>query len=150
MAPGVPASNIPPSNNCPDAGGAENWPPLGGVTSVLFTGVTSPCGANVVAFRFLSSVSGVKFRFLLTEFRCDVVGELSLDFLIEFLRADVRVGTGSTTVVVEFPPPRFRFLMTSVLRDNGRTTPWSLRNKPHALHNGWPSGCRRHKGVLVV
>lgn len=34
------------------------------------------------------------------------------------------------------PPPRFRFLITSVLRLRGRTTPWSFRNRPHALHNG--------------
>lgn len=45
---------------------------------------------------------------------------------------------------------RLRFLMTSVLSDNGRTTPCSLRNSPQALHNGWPSGFRRHRGVVCV
>ena len=45
---------------------------------------------------------------------------------------------------------RLRFLITSVLRDKGRTTPCSLRNSPQALHNGWPSGLRRHRGVVCV
>lgn len=31
---------------------------------------------------------------------------------------------------------RFRFLMTSVFNDNGRTTPCSLRNRPQALQRG--------------
>lgn len=48
------------------------------------------------------------------------------------------------------PDPRFRFLMTSVFKLRGRTTPWSFRNRPHALHRGWPSGFRRHKGVVWV
>jgi hypothetical protein len=48
------------------------------------------------------------------------------------------------------PEPRLRFLMTSVFRDNGRTTPWSLRKRPQALHRGWPSGLRRHSGVVWV
>lgn len=48
------------------------------------------------------------------------------------------------------PLARFLFLITSVLSDSGRTTPCSLRNRPHALHSGWPSGSRRHRGVLVV
>jgi hypothetical protein len=122
---------------------------------VLLTGVTSPCVVNVPDFRFLSSVIGVKLKFgvlLTTELRRDVVGEVSVDdFLSEFFRADVRVGVVSAGVAaVVFPPPRFRFLITSVLRDSGRTTPWSLRNNPHALHRGWPSGFRRHRGVLVV
>lgn len=46
------------------------------------------------------------------------------------------------------PDPRFLFFMTSVFRLKGRTTPWSFKNKPHALHSGWPSGLRRHKGVV--
>lgn len=55
-----------------------------------------------------------------------------------------------------FAPPaplalvRLRFLITSVLRLSGRTTPCSLRNRPQALHNGCPSGFLRHKGVVVV
>jgi hypothetical protein len=48
------------------------------------------------------------------------------------------------------PEPRFRFLMTSVFKLRGRTTPWSLRNRPHALHRGWPSGLRRQSGVVWV
>lgn len=34
------------------------------------------------------------------------------------------------------PEPRFLFLMTSVFKLNGRTTPCNFKNKPHALHNG--------------
>lgn len=74
-----------------------------------------------------------------TELRREVDGEESVeDFLIEFFRAEVRVGVvvSGAVVVVAFPPPRLRFLMTSVFRDKGRTTPWSLRNRPHALHSG--------------
>jgi len=48
------------------------------------------------------------------------------------------------------PVPLLRFLMTSVFRLNGRTTPWSLRNRPHALHSGCPSGFLRHSGVVDV
>lgn len=46
------------------------------------------------------------------------------------------------------PEPRLRFLMTSVFKLNGRTTPCSFRKRPQALHNGWPSGFRLHKGVV--
>lgn len=48
------------------------------------------------------------------------------------------------------PDPRFRFLITSVFRLSGLTTPWSFRNKPQALQSGWPSGFRRHSGVVCV
>lgn len=48
------------------------------------------------------------------------------------------------------PEPRFRFLMTSVFRLSGRTTPCSFRNKPQALQRGWPSGFRRQRGVVWV
>lgn len=34
------------------------------------------------------------------------------------------------------PEPLFLFLMTSVLRLRGRTTPCSLRKRPQALHSG--------------
>lgn len=34
------------------------------------------------------------------------------------------------------PEPRFLFLMTSVFRLNGRTTPCNFKNKPQALHSG--------------
>lgn len=46
------------------------------------------------------------------------------------------------------PEPRLRFLMTSVFKLSGRTTPWSFKNKPQALQRGWPSGFRRHSGVV--
>lgn len=45
---------------------------------------------------------------------------------------------------------RFRFLITSVFKLNGLTTPCNFRNKPHALQSGLPSGFLRHKGVVVV
>lgn len=50
----------------------------------------------------------------------------------------------------EAPDPRFRFLMTSVLSDRGRTTPWSFKNSPQALQSGCPSGFRRQRGVVCV
>lgn len=45
---------------------------------------------------------------------------------------------------------RLRFLITSVFRLSGRTTPCSFKNSPQALHRGCPSGLRRHNGVVVV
>lgn len=45
---------------------------------------------------------------------------------------------------------RLRFLITSVFKLNGLTTPCNFRNKPQALHSGLPSGFLRHKGVVVV
>jgi len=70
---------------------------------------------------------------------------------IEFLRDaffNDRLGADPTGIVL--PLPLFRFLMTSVFKDSGRTTPWSFKNRPHALHKGWPSGLRRHNGVVWV
>jgi hypothetical protein len=34
------------------------------------------------------------------------------------------------------PDPRFRFLITSVFKLRGLTTPWSFRNRPQALQRG--------------
>lgn len=48
------------------------------------------------------------------------------------------------------PEPRFRFLITSVFKLRGLTTPWSFKNKPQALHKGCPSGFRLHRGVVCV
>lgn len=48
------------------------------------------------------------------------------------------------------PEPRFRFLITSVFKLNGRTTPCNFRNRPQALHSGWPSGFRLQRGVVCV
>lgn len=48
------------------------------------------------------------------------------------------------------PDPRLRFLMTSVFKLSGRTTPWSFKNKPQALQSGCPSGLRRQSGVVCV
>jgi len=71
---------------------------------------------------------------------------------IEFFRDDFfdeRVEPEPTLDTV-LPLPRFRFLITSVLSDNGRTTPCSFRKRPQALHKGWPSGFRRQSGVVWV
>jgi hypothetical protein len=46
------------------------------------------------------------------------------------------------------PDPRLRFLITSVFKLNGLTTPCSFRKRPQALHKGWPSGFRLHRGVV--
>lgn len=48
------------------------------------------------------------------------------------------------------PEPRFLFLITSVFRLSGRTTPCSFKKRPQALHSGCPSGFRRHRGVVWV
>ena len=58
---------------------------------------------------------------------------------------DLDVPTGA-----EFPLPRLRFLISSVFKLKGRTTPCSFKNKPHALQSGWPSGLRRQSGVVCV
>lgn len=134
---------------------------------MLLTGVTKPeydeaLAEESVALRFLSSTVDVNVRFVEffpTEFLRERLGDVSAEVefelfllaILDFL-AEVRVGAVSFAGValVEFPPPRLRFLITSVLRERGRTTPWSLRNNPQALHRGWPSGFRRHRGVLVV
>lgn len=75
-----------------------------------------------------------------------VVAETNEFFRIPFFAARVEVPETGT----EFPLPRLRFLITSVLRESGRTTPWSFKNSPQALHNGWPSGFLLHKGVVCV
>jgi hypothetical protein len=76
-----------------------------------------------------------------------VAGVCAIEFFRDdfFDALDVVPLTGA-----ELPLPRLRFLMTSVLSDKGRTTPCSLRNKPQALHRGWPSGLRRQSGVVWV
>lgn len=45
---------------------------------------------------------------------------------------------------------RFRLLITSVLRLIGRGRPWSLRNRPQALHSTDPISSLRHNGVVEV
>jgi len=69
---------------------------------------------------------------------------------IEFLRDDFLDARAEDALTGALPLPRLRFLMTSVFSDNGRTTPCNLRKRPHALHRGWPSGLRRHSGVVCV
>lgn len=66
---------------------------------------------------------------------------------MEFFRLaaffDRAVPTGAV-----FPLPRFRFLITSVFKLSGRTTPCSFKNRPQALQSGCPSGFRRQSGVV--
>jgi hypothetical protein len=71
------------------------------------------------------------------------------DCAIEFLRLAIFFDR-EEVVTAGFPLPRLRFLMTSVFKLRGRTTPWSLRNRPQALQRGCPSGLRRQSGVVVV
>lgn len=52
----------------------------------------------------------------------------------EFLRLAFFAPRAPTGIVLAVP--RLRFLMMSVLSERGRTTPWSLRNRPHALQSG--------------
>jgi hypothetical protein len=47
-------------------------------------------------------------------------------------------------------PLRFRFLITSVFKLSGRTTPCSFKNNPQALHRGLPLESRRQRGVVPV
>lgn len=77
------------------------------------------------------------------EFRRDAEAELVPEVVFLDLVPEPPPGTFG-------PEPRLRFLMTSVFRLNGRTTPWSFKNSPHALQRGWPSGLRRHRGVVCV
>lgn len=72
---------------------------------------------------------------------------MPLSAMLDFFAARVEA-TGPVVGGPVWPEPRLRFLMTSVLRERGRTTPWSFRNKPQALQRGWPSGLRRHRGVV--
>jgi hypothetical protein len=55
---------------------------------------------------------------------------------IEFLRDDFFDARVEAVPTGALPLPRLRFLMTSVLSDSGRTTPCSLRKRPHALQRG--------------
>lgn len=80
---------------------------------------------------------------------CDV-GVVTGVCAIEFLRDDFLDERADDAPTGALPLPRLRFLMTSVLSDNGRTTPCSFRKRPHALQSGCPSGFRLHKGVVWV
>lgn len=80
--------------------------------------------------------------------RLELVGAIVDTFCTEFLREDFFVREAPTARVLALL--RLRFLITSVFSDKGRTTPCNLRNKPQALQSGWPSGLRRHRGVVEV
>lgn len=45
---------------------------------------------------------------------------------------------------------RCLFLITSVFKESGLTTPCNFKNNPHALHNGLPCGSLLHNGVVFV
>jgi len=87
-----------------------------------------------------------------TLFDCVDVGVVAeLDMMEFFLVADffaARVEAPETGT--EFPLPLFRFFITSVFSESGRTTPCSFKNSPQALHRGWPSGFLLHRGVVWV
>lgn len=68
----------------------------------------------------------------------------------EFFRDDFFDARDEEPATGAVPLPRLRFLMTSVLSERGRTTPWSFRNNPQALQSGCPSGLRRQRGVVCV
>lgn len=53
----------------------------------------------------------------------------------EFLREDFLEPREEPTATL-LALLRFRFLITSVFKDSGRTTPWSFRNNPQALQSG--------------
>ena len=76
---------------------------------------------------------------------CALVGAWATEFLRLAAFLDLEVPTGAV-----LPLPRLRFLITSVFRLSGRTTPWSFKKSPQALHRGLPSGLRRHNGVVWV
>lgn len=62
-----------------------------------------------------------------------VTGVCANEFLREAFFEDLVDEAPTGTVL---PLPRFRFLMTSVFSDSGRTTPCSFKNKPQALQSG--------------
>lgn len=56
---------------------------------------------------------------------------------MEFLReAFFEERPGADPTGVALPLPLLRFLITSVFSESGRTTPWSFKNNPQALHRG--------------
>lgn len=55
---------------------------------------------------------------------------------IEFLRLAIFLDLEVVVVEDGFPLPRLRFLITSVFKLSGRTTPCSLRKRPQALQRG--------------
>lgn len=111
------------------AAAAPAWP----LAVALLTGPAVDLGdsePNALAFPELGVVAGV----------------WAIEFLREFFLDD-RLDDPTGTLL---PLPRFRFLMTSVLSDKGRTTPCSFKNSPQALHSGCPSGLRLQRGVVWV
>lgn len=73
--------------------------------------------------------------------------ELAEAVMFEFFLADLVLVPPTGAL---FPEPRLRFLITSVFKLSGLTTPCSFKKRPQALQRGWPSGLRRHRGVVCV
>ena len=77
-----------------------------------------------------------------------VAGVGTVEFFLEVVFLEPLVDVPPMLTVV--PLPRFLFLITSVFRDSGLTTPCSFKKRPQALHRGCPSGFRRQSGVVWV
>lgn len=66
----------------------------------------------------------------------DILAGLLEECAIEFLRLAIFFDLEDVAVEDGLPLPRLRFLITSVFKLSGRTTPCSLRNRPQALQRG--------------
>lgn len=133
---------------------ARLWAVLAAVEGGAFGGpgaiATTPVdfGTSEVAVAPVAAVEPVDFGDSESAWLLPDVGVVAGVCANEFFRDDFfRVAAELTGPL---PVPRLRFLITSVLSESGRTTPCSLRNKPHALHSGCPSGLRLHNGVVCV
>lgn len=124
-----------PPRSC---GAVVALPALGGPGAI---GTTPPVfefgalDATETAVLGLSPMEPVDFGDSESAALCDV-GVVAGVCAIEFLRdgfLDARVAAEPTGAL---PLPRLRFLMTSVFKDRGRTTPCSFKNRPHALQSG--------------
>jgi hypothetical protein len=83
----------------------------------------------------------VLFELLLILFALTSLAALAAIDKLEFLRDAAADAFFLDLVLVPptgtfAPDPRFRFLITSVFNERGRTTPCNLRNSPQALHSG--------------
>lgn len=108
---------------------APDCPPLIGDSPEAFTLPARFVAGGVAAW--LAEVLAVE-ETATVELFLRFVPELLVETLIEFFLPDlVLVPAGKL-----LPDPRLRFLMTSVFKLRGRTTPWSFRNRPQALQRG--------------
>ena len=108
------------------AGGGGGPDEVGVLPAVELGAVFEPAaelGESASAAEFLL-VAAAKMGALTTEF-----------FRLAAFFVD-RIGVPVGPAVGCAPLPRLRFLITSVFKLSGRTTPCSLRNKPQALQSG--------------